>query len=96
MPYFTLQKCQFLCLALAYTSNTCNVNFFTSSVCYLGSQSGNNMIYQLTTNLVTVRAIDWVLLARQTAGFWFSRNEWSASAEGKFAILDQIENFRFI
>ncbi len=41
-------------------------------------------------------AKQWVLIASQSAGAWFSPSEWSTSEIGKFAILDQIENFRLV
>ena len=83
-----------MCSALAYSSPTSNVYYFDYPFCYLGSQSGGSMIYQSPSNLVTVTKMKWVLLARQTAGAWFSLNEWSTIGVGKFAILDKIEQFR--
>jgi len=87
------QQCQVLCSALAYTSPTTNVYYFDSPFCYIGSQSGDNILYHITTN-VTITTIKWVLLARQTSGGWFNPNEWSTTGVGKFAILDKIEQFR--
>jgi hypothetical protein len=90
------QKCQNLCSALTYATAKCNVNYFDPPFCYLGNQGGFNKTYQLSINQVVVSAKKWTLLVSQTSGAWFSLNEWSSSGVGKYAILDQIENFRLV
>jgi hypothetical protein len=94
--FFFLQKCQLLCSALTYGPSECDVYYFYSPFCYLGNQNGLNKIYSLSANEVTAGGKQWILLASQTAGAWFSKDEWSTIGDGKLAILNQIENYRLV
>ncbi len=95
--FLFLQKCQLLCSALAYGQSKCDVYYFDFPFCYLGNQNSFNKIYNLSVNQVKVSAKpQWILLASQTAGAWFSKDEWSTIGVGKFAILNQMELYRFV
>ena len=84
----------YLCTALLFGTFKCDVSYFDEPFCYLGNQADFNQIYHSIANQVVVVAKQWVLLASQSSGAWFSPNEWSTSSVGKFAALDQMENFR--